>query len=363
MQEEEIRLVRIGDIKPHPLNNFFFDDISGDKWEDFKRSIAKGMINRPRLSADLMLVSGHQRIRALKENGASDDDMVSCVIRHYKDENEILRELIETNIQQRGTVSCSAVKLGRIACALEEINHVSCGNPHDKAADAKPDDSPECKKQTEISAMLNQSMSVYHRNKQLAQLPQEYQEMIERGQISPSTGARIIAKMDDASQQKLLKMLPVDVMRRFTQTEIQGYIDQINTLQSNLEFAQKAISGGTEEWLKLSAERDRAVQKARDEFEKASAMRKECKETEKRLTKMQDEWELAQARADGTMFEGTAFTLIDSALNGFIRSLDFIRQKDQPLAGLNSEQRKYINSLFGKSMQLAREVSQILRAA
>lgn len=211
--------------------------------------------------------------------------------------------------------------------------------------------------------MLNQSMSVYHRNKQLAQLPQEYQEMIERGQISPSTGARIIARMDEASQQKLLKMLPIDVMRRFTQAEIQGYIDQINTLQTNLEFAQKAISGGTEEWLKLSAERDQAVQKARDEFEKAAAIRKECKETEKRLTKMQDEWEFAQARADGTMFEGTAFTLIDSALNGFIRSLDFIRQKDQPLAGLNSEQRKYINSLFGKSMQLAREVSQILRAA
>jgi len=363
MQKQEIRLVRLGDIQPHPLNSFFFDDITGDKWIDFKLSVADGLINDPILTSQLVTVSGHQRFRAMRENGVSEDTMVRCVVRTYTSETEILRELIETNIQQRGTLMCSAVKMGRIAMAMEEIYKVRRGRPPENPNNVGNSDEAVTKTQAEIAEMLNQNMETYRMNKKLAQLPQEFQEMIERGQITPSTGARLIARMDDASQQKLLQLLPSDIVQRFTQADIQGYIDKINELQSNLEVAQAAISGGTDEWLKLSDERDRAVQKARDEYEKASLLRKEVKDQEKRLSKAQEQWELAQARADGSMFEGTAFSMIDSALNGFIRSMDFLKQSDHPLANLNGEQIKYIHSLFGKSMQLAREVSQILRAA
>ena len=362
MQKEEIRLVRLGDIQPHPLNSFFFDDIAGDKWEDFKLSVADGLINNPILTDKLITVSGHQRFRAMRENGMNDDTMVRCTIRWYANETEILRELIETNIQQRGTLTCSAVKMGRIAMALEEINKVRRGRPAEIPNNVGNSE-PAGKTQAEIAAMLNQNMETYRQNKKLAQLPPEFQAMIEEGRITPTTGARLIARMDESSQQKLLQLLPSDVMRRFTQADIQQYIDQINQLQENLELANNALTGGTDEWLRLSNERDQAVQKARTEYERAASLQKESKQMEKRLEKMQGEWEFAQARADCTMFEGTAFALIDSTLNGFIRSMDFIKQKDHPLAGLNPEQVKYINTLFGKSMQLAREVSQILRAA
>lgn len=360
MLKEERRLVRLGDIKPHPLNSFFFDDITGDKWEDFKVSVSNGLINDPILTDSLVLVSGHQRIRAKKENGASDDEMIPCCIRWYSSEQEILRELIETNIQQRGTLTCSAVKMGRIAMALEEINGIRWGGDT-KSTNGTLDG--DCKTQADIAAKLNENMGTYKRNKQIAQLPPEFQEMIDRGQITPSTGARLIARMDEESQQKLLQLLPTDVVQRFTQAQIQEYIDQIDNLQSHLEIAQKAISGGTDEWLKLTAERDNYKQRERTEFEENVKMKKEVKESEKRLARMQDQWELAQARADGTMFEGTALTMIDSALNGFIRSMDYIKQSDHCISSLNKDQLKYISSLFGKSLQLAREVSQLLRAA
>lgn len=360
MQKEEIRLVRLGDIQPHPLNNFFFDDIVGEKWDDFKRSLQKGLIERPILTDSLMIVSGHQRLRGLKENGASEDEMVSCVIRTYNDENEILRELIDTNIQQRGTISCSAVKLGRIACALEEIYGVRVGNPRRKSNQGSSEAS--CKSQTDIAEMLDENMETYRRNKKLAQLPPEIQDMIERGQITPSTGARLIARMDEASQQKLVQMLPTNVVQCLTQAEVQQYIEKINTLQDRLEIVEKA-SGETEEWLKLSSERDAAKEKARQEYERAASMQRELKSTEKRLEKAQADWAFEKARADGSMLEGSPFVMIDSALNSFIRSMAFIQQTDQCLSGLNHDQLKYIYSLLGKSMQMAREVALTIKAA
>lgn len=33
-------MIEMAKIKPHPRNGFFFDDMSGDKWRDFKESVS-----------------------------------------------------------------------------------------------------------------------------------------------------------------------------------------------------------------------------------------------------------------------------------------------------------------------------------
>ena len=157
-------------------------------------------------------------------------------------------------------------------------------------------------------------------------------------------------------------MLPTNVVQCLTQAEVQQYIEKINTLQDRLEIVEKA-SGETEEWLKLSSERDAAKEKARQEYERAASMQRELKSTEKRLEKAQADWAFEKARADGSMLEGSPFVMIDSALNSFIRSMAFIQQTDQCLSGLNHDQLKYIYSLLGKSMQMAREVALTIKAA
>ena len=368
MQKEEIKDIRLGDIKTNPLNNYFFDDIPpGDKWEDFKQSVKSGLIERPILSDSLMAVSGHQRVRAMRENNENPDMMVSCVIRYYENEDEMVRDLIETNIQQRGTLSCSPVKMGRIAMALEKINNVRNGGDR-KSEEAKTrvrnaDSEEEAyKTPAEIASMLNQSRTVYYQNKQLAKLPEEFQEMIERGQITPSLAARVIAKMDAADQDKLLAMLPDDTRRKFTQNEIQAYINKIHELEDHLMVAQNAISGGTEEWLKLSQERDKYRDKARREYEDAQQLKKEVRDNERKMEKLQSDWEIAQARADGTMFGNSPFALIDSATNNYLRALEFVNQSKSCLSDLDEDQAKYITTLFSKAAHLTGEMNRVIRS-
>lgn len=373
MNDEDIRNIRLGDIKYHPLNSFFFDDIpAGEKWEDFKASVRDGLISRPILTHDLFLVSGHQRIRAKRENGDSEDTLVSCVIRRYQNEEEIMRDMIDTNIQQRGTLACSPVKMGRIAMALESIFNIRRGGDR-KSDDEKikhsnavfdlggKDDTQGAMTQSSIHAMLNQNRETYRVNKRLAQMPPEFQEMVERGQITPSIAARLICRMDEAAQEKLLVLLPNDVKRKFTQAEIQGFIDQIKALEDHLTVAQTAISGGADEWVKLAHEKNQAEEKARREYEASQRLKKSMRASERQMEKLQAQWEIAEARADGSMFDNSPFSLLDSAINGYLRGLEFFRHSESSRAQLNEDQMKYITSLFAKAAQLTNEVRQALR--
>lgn len=66
--------ININELKPHPRNNEFFDDINGEKWDELLDSIRKrikdgkrGNIEPIIITQDKIIVSGHQRVRAFKE--------------------------------------------------------------------------------------------------------------------------------------------------------------------------------------------------------------------------------------------------------------------------------------------------------
>ena len=92
--------ININELKPHPRNNDFFDDMIGEKWKEFKESVKKrGVIEPIVITPDKVIVSGHQRVRACKELGIK---TVMCDVHTYNNEDEILQDLLETNIRQRG---------------------------------------------------------------------------------------------------------------------------------------------------------------------------------------------------------------------------------------------------------------------
>lgn len=92
--------ININELKAHPRNNEFFDDITGDSWTAFLESIkTSGIIEPVVVTQNMVIVSGHQRVRAAKELGIKN---VIIDIRKYDDEDRILKDLIETNIRQRG---------------------------------------------------------------------------------------------------------------------------------------------------------------------------------------------------------------------------------------------------------------------
>lgn len=70
----------------------------------------RGNIEPIIITQDMVIVSGHQRVRAAKELGLS---TIMVDIRKYENDNKVLKDLIETNIRQRGIGNPNPVKLGK----------------------------------------------------------------------------------------------------------------------------------------------------------------------------------------------------------------------------------------------------------
>lgn len=113
-------------LTPHPQNTYFFDDMTGEAWEKFLSSIEDHGIKDPILiTQDNLVVSGHQRLRAAKELGLEE---VPVIQETYSSEDEILRDLIELNIRQRGVMADSETKAGRRFKELRRIYGIKHGN-------------------------------------------------------------------------------------------------------------------------------------------------------------------------------------------------------------------------------------------
>ena len=77
-----------------------------------------------------VIVSGHQRVRACKELGITE---ILAEVRVYDNEDKIIKDLLETNVRQRGNIGGSSVKLGRRIRELERIYGIHNGG-NDKVA-------------------------------------------------------------------------------------------------------------------------------------------------------------------------------------------------------------------------------------
>ena len=122
----ETIMINVNELSPHPRNREFFDDLSGEKWTSLLDSIRENGVKVPVLiTQDNVIVSGHQRVRAALELGMTE---VPANREFYANEDEILRDLIELNVCQRGTVDGTACQLSRRISELERIYGVYNGN-------------------------------------------------------------------------------------------------------------------------------------------------------------------------------------------------------------------------------------------
>ena len=87
--------MKIEELKPHPRNSEFFDDMSGDKWKEFLESIkTSGVIEPIVITQDKVIVSGHQRVRACKELGITE---ILAETKHYNSEDDVIKDLLDEN--------------------------------------------------------------------------------------------------------------------------------------------------------------------------------------------------------------------------------------------------------------------------
>lgn len=231
-----VRMMKVSDLKPHPRNSEFFDDIGGDSWDEFLRSVStSGVIEPIIITEDNVIVSGHQRVRACKELSI---DEVMTETRSYSSEDSILKDLIETNIRQRGIGNPNPVKFGRCIAELERIYGIRKGNNQYNRLDNIYPSSPHTEQ--ELANVLGVSVPSLKNYKKLAQLIPEVEDFLDTGMISANTALAISRQLSKDDQMALISQL--DSQTKYTAKEVQKYIDEINRLKEDTASSKESYN-------------------------------------------------------------------------------------------------------------------------
>lgn len=221
--------ININELKPHPRNNEFFDDITGSNWNQFLDSMRErikngktGNVEPIVITQDKIIVSGHQRVRGLKELNI---DQVNAEIKIYESDDEVLADLIETNIRQRGIGNPNPMKLGRCIKELERIYGIKQGNNQRTSNNFKSS-----KTQEDLAEELGITVQSINNYKKLTEMISELEELVDTGIATPTTALAIMRNLSEEEQLKLISSL--DTTKKITQKQVQQYIEKIKELES-----------------------------------------------------------------------------------------------------------------------------------
>nr|DAZ43085.1 MAG TPA: chromosome partitioning protein [Caudoviricetes sp.] len=226
--------ININELKPHPRNNEFFDDIVGEKWDELLDSIRKrikdgkrGNIEPIIITQDKIIVSGHQRVRAFKELSIP---TIEAEIRIYNSDDEVLLDLLESNIRRRGEIGGSAKKVGKRIKELERLYGIHQGNGSNQY-EQKPNSSVIAKSQSDLAAQMGISVDTLQNYKLLAEMIPELSDLVDTGIVTKTTALAIMKELSEEDQENLIASM--DTTKRITQKEVKQYIDEINYLKDN----------------------------------------------------------------------------------------------------------------------------------
>ena len=203
--------ININELKPHPRNSEFFDDMTGDAWNAFKESIStSGIIEPIVVTQDMVIVSGHQRVRAAKELNMS---TIMVDIRKYENDDKVLKDLIETNIRQRG---------------LERIYGVRDGSTNSKGIGVSEKFSFT---QKDLSDEIGIDVRTMQNYKKLTELIPELEDLVDTGILAPTTALALVKYMSPSEQEEFVRSM--DITKKITKGQVQQYIDKIKQLENN----------------------------------------------------------------------------------------------------------------------------------
>ena len=243
-----MEMIEINKLKTHPRNQEFFDDITGERWEEFKNSILRrGVVEPIVVTTDMVVVSGHQRIRACKELSLLN---IPCRITFYPEVDErtgtvredmILEDLICTNVMQRGVGNVNPIKMAKCIMELERIKGIKKGgngNNQYVKVETLQTNSPS---QKDLADRLNITQNQLQRYKALTKLIPELQDLIEEGEIKPSMGYAVLSKLSKEEQEKIIEDLGKEQLKKMTQKEVKAYIDKPKNSRKAIPTSTKSL--------------------------------------------------------------------------------------------------------------------------
>lgn len=285
-----MQIVNVNELVPHPRNDYFFDDINGENWDAFLESIKTSGVIEPIIvdAKTKLIVSGNQRIKACKELKI---EQVLCDYKNYETEDQMLKDLIETNIRQRGIGNPNPIKLGRCIKELERIYGIRNGSYNSKGVNqyiSEPNNSDDKLSQSELASIIGISVDTLNNYKKLTDLIPDLTDLVDTGIVKPTTALSIVKTMSPEEQEKFIT--DMDITKKITQKQVQSYIDQMQQLKNeNAEYELKlkkvdALSSEINR-LKLELENRPEIEKEPDDY----------KSTKKKLSDYQTDYSRLQS--------------------------------------------------------------------
>lgn len=228
--------IAIDKLVPHPKNDYYFTDVTGERYEEIKRSIEVSGIRDPiKITADYTIISGHQRYRIAKDIGINEVPVE--IVDVDAEQAEYL--LIAENIERRGEAEPDPIKKGRIAQFLREYWGVQRG----RGGDRKSKDKMPLKTMGDIASTISEDIRVTTRLLKLNDLIPEIQTLVSDGKLG-ATAAEQMAYLTAEEQRETVSALgervaeqTVEGMRKLRR-EIERYRDTERTLRDTIESLQ-----------------------------------------------------------------------------------------------------------------------------
>lgn len=186
----------------HPENTKFFDDIEGEQYERFKKSIKEDGVLTPLIVApDMTIISGHQRYKACKDLGIN---LVPVIIREdLVDEDEKLCGISQGRNQYTRRIT-----------------------------------------QSDIAEEFGVSSRTLRRTKNLLKLIPELQQMVEDNSLKSTTAINIFSQVNKEKQLKIFNELGKDKLSNMTAKEIKKYLNKRKPISKSIENHLIARSEG-----------------------------------------------------------------------------------------------------------------------
>lgn len=293
-------------LKVHPRNDEFFDDVNGADFDRLVESIREhGVLTPLRVTKDMTLISGHQRKRAALEAGVTE---VPVIIDGSTDDNEVLMKLIETNF---GRIKNDPIKQAKWIKEYEELRGVRQGS----IGNAQRDNLAGIT-QKEIAKELGLSPKTLQSLKSLLKLDPAIQQLISDGNITPTVGFKLIAKLSPEDQRKLIDKLPDDVKLSAKSIEakineiraegaananaVQQENDELRGRNDSLVRENNELRSGKIDVSEATQNRINALEEEkRGYYEKWNDMRNENERLRKEMDKAIQAMKLAESKANG----------------------------------------------------------------
>ncbi len=234
-------------LRVHPRNTEFFDNIEGDKFEQFKNSIREdGIITPIVVAPDMTIISGHQRYQAACELDINEIPVI--IDETLTDHNEKLKKLLAANFGREKNDESKQRKV--IAEYVELCGYKNGGDRKAQAQNGLVVSQSDIAKQLGISLTdLKRALSI-ERN-----LTEGMKDLLDTGAITKTVAADVISSLSEEEQDELVSQL--DAAKRYTQKEVKQLADEVKSLRadkSELEDKIAAQSDATSAIYRLVAD-------------------------------------------------------------------------------------------------------------